>query len=74
MPQSPVLCYNSRVKTIDRPCDAHNRLPRKAGQAMLEYVIVFAALAAIVVALSGFFSAERRSAVRTVGLVASEYP
>ena len=74
MSQSSALCYNSRVKTIGQPGGADDRLPRDAGQAMVEYVIVFAVLAVVVAALAGFFAAERRNAVRTVSLVTSEYP
>jgi len=62
------------VETIVQRNAAAGRLPHSAGQAMVEYVIVFAVLAAAAAALAGFFAAERRNAVRTVGLVASEYP
>ena len=69
-----MLCYNSRVKTIGQRNAAVIRRRRDAGQTMVEYVIVFAVLVAVVVALTGLFLAERRSAARTVDLVASEYP
>ena len=51
---------------------AHGR--STAGQTMVEYILVFAALTALVAALAGFFATERRNAARTVALVASEYP
>ena len=41
---------------------------------MLEYVIVFAVLVAVVFALWGFFNAGKRDAKRSVALMASEYP
>lgn len=41
---------------------------------MVEYVLVFAALIALVLALAGFFRAERRDAARTMELITSEYP
>ena len=41
---------------------------------MVEYVLVFVALVVLVVALFGFFRAERRDAARTLELVTSEYP
>ena len=62
------------MKTLGQ-CGAKAAQKRKAaGQTMVEYILVFTVLAAVVAALAGFFAAERRSAARTVGLVASEYP
>ena len=66
--KQPALCYNTCVKTIAQ------RKRSRSGQAMVEYVLVFVALVAASLAFVGFFAAERRSAARSVGLVASEYP
>ena len=46
----------------------------RRGQAMLEYVLVFAALAGAVLALAVFVEAARDASVRTAELVASECP
>lgn len=46
----------------------------RSGQAMLEYVLVFAALIVVVWALGYFVSAARRSARQTAELVTSDYP
>ena len=65
-----ILCMDTCVQR-----DAfRKRHVRKAGQTMLEYVIVFSVLAVVVVALWGFFHAGKRNAKRTVALMASEYP
>lgn len=47
---------------------------RRAGQAMIEYLIVFAALLALVSVMSLFLYAVRQQSNRTLDLVASEYP
>jgi len=47
---------------------------RRSGQAMLEYVIVFAAVMAVATILSLFLYAVRQQSNRTLDLVASEYP
>ena len=47
---------------------------RRAGQAMLEYVVVFAALLAVVSILALFLFAVRQQSNRSLDLVASEYP
>ena len=46
----------------------------KAGQAMLEYVLVFVALIGVVWALTYFVTAARRESQRTAELVTSDYP
>ena len=46
----------------------------RSGQAMLEYVLVFTALIAVVWALGYFVSAARRNARQTAELVTSDYP
>lgn len=46
----------------------------KAGQTMVEYIIVFAFLLVVVVALMGFVRAAKSSAARTTTLVTCEYP
>lgn len=46
----------------------------RSGQAALEYVLVFAALIAIVWALGHFVSAAREGARHTAELVTSDYP
>ena len=46
----------------------------KSGQAMLEYVLAFAALTAVVWALAIFASAAQRESRRTAELVTSDYP
>lgn len=45
-----------------------------SGQVMLEYVVVFAAMLAVVVILALFLYAVRQQSNRTLDLVASEYP
>ncbi|HNX33004.1 MAG TPA: hypothetical protein PKM57_00125 [Kiritimatiellia bacterium] len=47
---------------------------RRSGQAMLEYVVVFAALLAVVSILALFLFAVRQQSNRSLDLVASEYP
>lgn len=47
---------------------------RRSGQAMLEYVIVFVAMLAVVSVLALFLYAVRQQSNRTLDLVASEYP
>ncbi len=47
---------------------------RKSGQAMLEYVLVFAALMAVTWALATFAVAAQKEARRTAELVTSDYP
>ena len=69
-----VICYNVGMETPVNSAARMVRVRSKAGQTMVEYVLVFAILAAVAAALTGFFAAERRSATRTVKLVASEYP
>lgn len=46
----------------------------RPGQAMLEYVLAFAALLAVVGALSALIGVSIRYAARTEALVSSEYP
>ena len=46
----------------------------KAGQTMVEYIIVFAFLLVVVVALMGFVRAAKSSAARTTTFVTCEYP
>ena len=46
----------------------------KAGQVMLEYVLVFLVLFGVVAALALFAKAARKEAVRTAELVTSDYP
>jgi type VI protein secretion system component VasF len=52
------------------------RLARRsrAGQTMIEYIIVFVALLATVAALSVFLYALRQQSNRVLDLVASDYP
>jgi len=57
------LCYNSRVKS-----------KRKAGQAMLEYMLVFAALLGLTAVMGYFLTAARTQSARTETLVRSDYP
>ena len=55
-----------------------NRMQRaggcRSGQVMLEYVVVFAAMLAVVAILALFLYAVRQQSNRTLDLVASEYP
>ena len=46
----------------------------KTGQTAVEYVIVFAFLLGVVLALTWFVRAAKSSAVRTTTLVTCEYP
>lgn len=46
----------------------------RAGQAALEYILVFAALLGVYFAIRVFARAARQSATRTTTLVTSEYP
>ena len=46
----------------------------RAGQAAVEYVLVFVALIAVVWALGYFVSAARKGAKQTAELVTSDYP
>ena len=46
----------------------------KAGQTMVEYIIVFAVLMGVVTALMCFVRAAKSSAARTTTLVTCEYP
>ena len=46
----------------------------RSGQVILEYVVVFAAMLAVVAVLSLFLYAVRQQSNRTLDLVASEYP
>ena len=46
----------------------------KAGQTMVEYIIVFAVLLGVVGALMCFVRAAKSSAARTTTLVTCEYP
>lgn len=57
------MCYNSRVAASCR-----------RGQALLEYVLAFAALVVVVVAMWGFLGAASRAADRADALVRSDYP
>jgi len=50
------------------------KMRKRAGQAMVEYILVFAALFAVVTALTVFLYAARKSSNRTSALVSSEYP
>ncbi len=47
---------------------------RRSGQAMIEYVIVFVSMLAVVAVLALFLYAVRQQSNRTLDLVASEYP
>jgi uncharacterized protein (UPF0333 family) len=47
---------------------------RRSGQVMLEYVVVFLAMLAVVSVLALFLYAVRQQSNRTLDLVASEYP
>jgi len=47
---------------------------RQSGQVMVEYVIVFAALLAVVTIMALLLYAIRQDSNRTLDLVASEYP
>jgi len=47
---------------------------RRSGQAMLEYVVVFAVLLAVVSILALFLFAVRQQSNRSLDLVASKYP
>ena len=47
---------------------------KKAGQTMVEYIIVFAILLGVVGALMGFVRAAKSSAARTTTLVTCAYP
>jgi uncharacterized protein (UPF0333 family) len=55
-----------------------NRLPetrdRRSGQVMLEYVIVFVAMLAVISVLALFLYSVRQQSNRALDLVASEYP
>jgi len=46
----------------------------RSGQAMVEYVVVFVAMLAVVTVLALFLYAVRQQSNRTLDLVASEYP
>lgn len=46
----------------------------RAGQAALEYILVFAALLGVYFAIRVFARAARQSATRTTTLATSEYP
>ncbi len=46
----------------------------KAGQAMVEYIIVFAVLLGVIGALMCFVRAAKSSAARTTTLVTCDYP
>ncbi len=46
----------------------------RAGQAMVEYVIVLVAMLGVVAMLAIFLYAARQQSNRTLDLVASEYP
>jgi hypothetical protein len=56
------------------PAHRKTRKNRRAGQAMLEYVIVFASMLAVVTILALFLYAARQQSNRALDLVASEYP
>ena len=47
---------------------------KKAGQTMVEYIIVFVVLLGVVGALTCFVRAAKSSAARTTTLVTCEYP
>lgn len=47
---------------------------RRSGQVMLEYVVVFVAMLAVISVLALFLYAVRQQSNRTLDLVASEYP
>ena len=47
---------------------------RRSGQAMIEYVIVFVSMLAVVAVLALFLYAVRQQSNRALDLVASEYP
>ena len=46
----------------------------KAGQALVEYVIVFVALLGVIYALMHFIDAAKASSTRTTTFVTCEYP
>lgn len=52
------------------PADAK----RRSGQVMIEYVVVFVAMLAVVAVLALFLYAVRQQSNRALDLVASEYP
>jgi len=47
---------------------------RRSGQVMIEYVVVFVAMLAVVTVLALFLYAVRQQSNRALDLVASEYP
>jgi hypothetical protein len=59
------------LNLMDRASASGNR---RSGQAMLEYVVVFVAMLAVVSVLALFLYAVRQQSNRTLDLVASEYP
>ena len=58
------LCYTNGMSS-------HTR---KAGQALVEYVIVFVALLGVITALMFFIDAAKASSTRTTTFVTCEYP
>ncbi len=52
----------------------HSGRRGRSGQAMIEYIIVFIALFATMLALAVFLYALRQQSNRTLDLVASDYP
>ena len=50
------------------------KLGDRAGQTLVEYAIVFAALLGVAAVLTCLLSAAKRDSVRTSALVGSEYP
>lgn len=60
----PKICYTSTMS-------AHKG---KAGQTLVEYVIVFVALLGVISALMFFIDAAKASSTRTTTFVTCEYP
>ena len=50
------------------------KLRGRKGQTLVEYVLVFSALLAVVGSLTYLLGATRRAVVRTESLVGSDYP
>jgi len=63
-----------RLHGLTRKANSRKAFSGRSGQAMIEYIIVFIALLATVIALSAFLYAVRQQSNRTFSLVASDYP
>lgn len=59
---------------VYRSMRARHHADPRAGQAMLEYVVVFAAMLAVVTIMALFLYSVRQQSNRALDLVASEYP